>query len=79
MSDEMKRYGTLDAVRLTIILTLFEGQTGSFITNVPEHDGSYPLEIHQLIMRAAEEQDIIGVANFFDGHVSTTWKTAQEQ
>ena len=79
MSDEMKRYGTLEAIRFSIILTLFQGQQGSFVANIPDHDESYPLEIHQLIERAAAEQDTIGVTNFFDGHVSTTWKIAQEK
>ena len=78
MSDEMKRYGTLDAIRMTIVLTLLDDQTESFSSNVPEFDGSYQYGIHKLLLQAASEQDTIGKQNFFDGHVSSMWRKAQE-
>ena len=77
-SDDMEKYGTLDAIRLTIILTLFDGNHGTFTNNIPNYDKTYPLEIYDLIRCAAAEQDDIGRKNFFDGHISTKWRTAQE-
>ena len=63
---------------MTIILTLFDNNTGKFTENVPDYDRTYPVDIHQLIREAAAAQDNIGRMNFFDGQVATKWCLAQE-
>ena len=45
-SEEMKKYGTFNQLRQTIILTLFDNNNGKFCNNIPQYNRSYPIEIH---------------------------------
>ena len=78
MSNDMIKYGTAYDVRQTIVLTMFDDDDGKFADNVPGFDDSYPHDIYIMIKKAAAAQDEIGRANFFDGHISSEWSTAQE-
>ena len=78
MSDNLQKYDTLDTLRATIILTILDEDDDQFTSHVPEYDETYPAEIHQLLIKAATNQDDIGCKNFFSGHISTSWKAAQE-
>ena len=64
MSEEMKGYDTLDDIRMTLILTLFDKQSGTFSENVPVFNEMYPEHIHDLIREAATDQDIFRTSKF---------------
>ena len=78
ISDELQQYGTLEVIQTTIISTLFDDEGGTFGQNVPDYDHLYSKEIHKMFVTAAAEQDVIEHQNFYDGHISSSWKRAQE-
>lgn len=44
VSRAMEKYGTLEPLRMTIVLVLFDNKGGTFVSNVPKYDESNPIK-----------------------------------